>query len=56
MGAKKTRAANVTTQEKQLLEKLRKHPEIRERIQKILDLATDEDSVKTVDQIEELLI
>ena len=56
MGAKKTRAANVTTQEKQLLEKLRKHPEIRERIQKILDLATDENSVKTADQIEELLI
>lgn len=56
MGAKKTGATRITTQETQLIEKLRKHPEILERVQKILDLATDEDSQKTADQIEELLI
>lgn len=56
MGAKKKRATDITAEETQLIEKLRKHPEILERVQKILDLAGDEDSLKTADQIEELLI
>ena len=56
MGAKKKRATDITAEETHLIEKLRKHPEILERVQKILELAGDEDSLKTADQIEELLI
>ena len=40
-----------------LLEKLRRHPELRERIEKILALAdSPEHQGKTADEIEELLI
>jgi hypothetical protein len=56
MEAKKNRLAKITPQETQLIEKLRKHPQIRERVQKILEIAGDEDSLKRADQIEELLI
>lgn len=56
MEAKKKGSANITAQESQLIEKLRKHPQILERVEKILNLASDEDLSKTADQIEELLI
>jgi hypothetical protein len=56
MEAKKKGFAQVTQQEIELLEKLRKHPEIRERVRKVLEIATDEGSNLTADQVEELLI
>jgi hypothetical protein len=40
-----------------LIEQLRKHPEIRDRVQGILELASNaEGPLKTADEVEELLI
>ena len=40
-----------------LIEQLRKHPEIRDRVQSILELASNaEGPLKTADEVEELLI
>ena len=44
----------LSTSEAQLIEQLRQHPEIRERVQSILSMAGS--SGKTADEIEELLI
>ena len=56
MEAKKKAVPSVTQQEVQLIEQLRKHPQIAARVQKILEIAEDEDPQKTADQIEELLV
>lgn len=56
MKAKTKGSTHLTAQESELIEKLRKHPKILDRVQKILALASDEDSLKTADEIEELLI
>ena len=56
MEAKKKGFKQVTEQEFELIEKLREHPHIRERMQKILELANDHNAAQTADQIEELLI
>ena len=47
----------LTVQETQLLERLRKHPEMLARVQGILDLAyPTEGPLKSADEVEELLI
>lgn len=56
MEAKKKGSRSVTQDEVQLLEQLRKHPQILSRVQKILEIAEDENPQKSADQIEELLI
>ena len=57
MKHKKTVAQTLTQQEIQLIEQLRQHPEIRERVQSILELAHNPDGpLKTADEVEDLLI
>jgi hypothetical protein len=47
----------VSQSEAQLIEQLRQHPEMLERVQSILDIAYNEAGpLKTADQVEELLI
>ena len=47
----------LSPQEQQLIEKLRKHPELMERFQSILEIGGNVDGpIKTADQVEELLI
>lgn len=47
----------VSQSEAQLLEQLREHPQMMERVQSILDIAYDEAGpLKSADQVEELLI
>ena len=49
--------AVLTAEETHLIERLRQHPEIRERLQSILDIAGNQEGpLKTADQVEELLI
>lgn len=57
MKDKKRAGKELTRQETDLIHQLREHPEIMERVQKILAIAEDtEGPLKTADQIEELLI
>jgi hypothetical protein len=57
MKQKKTVAPTISPQEIQLIEQLRQHPEILERVQSILQIARNEDGpLKTADEVEELLI
>ena len=57
MKHKKTVAPAITPQEIHLIEQLRQHPEIRERVQSILEIAHNADGpLKTADEVEELLI
>jgi hypothetical protein len=47
----------VSESEAQLLERLRQHPEMMERVQSILDIAcSTEGPLKSADQVEELLV
>lgn len=47
----------ISQQEVELIQQLRQHPEIMERVRSILDLARNADGpLKTADEIEELLI
>jgi hypothetical protein len=47
----------VSQSEAQLLERLRQHPEVMQRVQSILDIAyNSEGPLKSADQVEELLI
>jgi hypothetical protein len=49
--------AQFSTQEQQLIERLRRHPDLMERFQSILEIGADADGpIKTADQVEELLI
>lgn len=57
MKKKKGMAGQLSAQEKRLVEQLREHPEMMERIQSIFEIAYDEEGpLKTADEIEELLI
>jgi hypothetical protein len=57
MKQKRTVAPAMSAQELQLIEQLRQHPEILERVQSILEIARNKDGpLKTADEVEELLI
>jgi len=57
MKQKKTVAPALTPQEIHLIEQLRQHPEIKERVQSILEIVGNEEGpLKTADEVEELLI
>jgi len=57
MTKKKTVHNPLTTQEIQLVEQLRQHPELMGRFQSILDITHNaEGPLKTADEVEELLI
>ena len=57
MKQKETVPPTISPQEIQLIEQLRQHPEILERVQSILQIARNEDGpLKTADEVEELLI
>jgi hypothetical protein len=57
MTKKKAVSNQLTEQENRLLEQLRRHPELRERFQSILDLVSGTDGpLQTADEVEALLI
>ena len=57
MEANKKAATGLSHEEKHLLEQLRQHPKIRERVQRILEIADNtQGPLKTADQVEELLV
>jgi hypothetical protein len=57
MKSKNVSPLPVSPSEVQLLERLRQHPEMMERVQSILDIAYNaEGPLKSADQVEELLI
>jgi hypothetical protein len=57
MKKKKGSANEFSLLEIQLIEQLREHPEMMERVQRILDLTgNSEGPLKTADEVEELLI
>ena len=57
MKKKKTGCNEFSQAEVQLLEQLRQQPEIRERVQSILDITGNANGpLKTADEVEELLI
>jgi hypothetical protein len=57
MKAKKAMVRAITAQEIQLIEQLRRHPEISDRVRSILEIAgSEEGPLKTADEVEGLLI
>ena len=57
MSDKPNSSEHLSQTEIRLIEQLRKHPEIRDRVQSILELASNaEGPLKTADEVEELLI
>lgn len=57
MKPKKTVAQAITPQEIHLIEQLRQHPEIKERVHSILEIVGNaEGPLKTADEVEDLLI
>jgi hypothetical protein len=57
MKKKKVIVQALTQQEIRLLEQLRQHPEIRDRVRRILEIAGNEEGpLKTADEVEELLM
>jgi hypothetical protein len=56
MEDKKPTNIAVNVEEAQLIEQLRRQPRIMERVQKILQIAQSEGSLKTADEIEEMLV
>lgn len=57
MKRKKTVAQAITAQELHLIEQLRQHPEIKERLQSILAIVRNaEGPLKTADEAEDLVI
>jgi hypothetical protein len=49
--------SQLSAQEQQLIERLRRHPELMERFQSILEIGANVDGpIKTADQVEELLV
>ena len=57
MKRKITVAPALTPQEIHLIEQLRQHPEIKERVQSILEIVRNEEGpLKTADEVEDLLI
>jgi hypothetical protein len=57
MKKKKTEAQALTPSETQLIEQLREHPAMMDRVQSILAIARNaEGPLKTADEVEELLV
>ncbi len=57
MKKKKAFTKTITEQEIQLIEQLRRHPEIKARVQSIMEIARNEEGpLKTADEVEALLI
>ena len=57
MKSKKAVPHEFNAEERQLIEQLREHPEIRARVQSILEITRNaEGPLKTADEVEELLI
>ena len=57
MKKKKVIVQALTQEEIRLLEQLRQHPEIRDRVRRILEIAgSEEGPLKTADEVEALLI
>jgi len=57
MKNKKRAQKGLSEQEVELIERLRRHPEIMERVQSILEIAqTSDGPLKTADQVEDLLV
>jgi hypothetical protein len=57
MAEKKTVLSQLTSEERQIIEQLREHPEMMARFQSILDITGNADGpLKTADEVEELLI
>jgi hypothetical protein len=57
MAEKKTVLSQLTSEERQIIEQLREHPEMMARFQSILDITRNADGpLKTADEVEELLI
>jgi hypothetical protein len=57
MKKKKVNVQALTQEEIRLLEQLRQHPEIRDRVRRILEIAGNEEGpLKTADEVEELLM
>lgn len=57
MKRKKTVVQALTPQEIHLIEQLRQHPELRERVHSILEIVRNEEGpLKTADEVEALLI
>jgi len=57
MTKKQAGPSPFSPQETQLIEQLRQHPELMERVQSILEIVRNEDGpLKTADEVEELLI
>jgi hypothetical protein len=57
MKQKKTIGQAITPQEIRLIEQLRQHPEIKARVESIMELVRNEDGpLKTADQVEGVLI
>lgn len=57
MTKKKVESNELSAREEQLIERLRKHPELMERFQSILEISASADgSVKSADEVEGLLI
>ncbi len=57
MKKKKAEPNQLSQQETELIEQLRQHPEMMERVQSILEIARNaEGPLKTADEVEELLI
>lgn len=57
MKKKKTEPNEFSVEESQLIRGLRQHPEMMERVQRILEIAGNEEGpLKTADEVEELLI
>ena len=54
--AAKQTETTLTAREARLIDGLRRHPEMMERMAGILDLARNEGPLKTADEVEELLI
>jgi hypothetical protein len=49
--------SQLSAQEQQLIERLRRHPELMERFQNILEIGANVDGpIQTADQVEELLV
>jgi hypothetical protein len=57
MKSKKTGQKALSQQETELIEQLRRHPQMMERVQSILEIARNADGpLKTADEVEEQLI
>jgi hypothetical protein len=57
MKKKNSVLSSLTQEENRLIEQLRQHPEIQERVRSILEIANNEEGpLKTADQVEALLI